>query len=81
MANSKYTFLTKLIILVAISFAITYLYIFRNIEEMKEFFGWSFIPSILATFPIIINIFLENLFVFGSIKLVLYYYARVYLVF
>ncbi|MAR34319.1 MAG: cell division protein FtsK [Chloroflexi bacterium] len=60
MANSKYTFLTKLIILVAISFAITYLYIFRNIEEMKEFFGWSFIPSILATFPIIINIFFRK---------------------
>ena len=56
MANSKNTVLTKLIILVAISFAVTYLYIFRNIEEMKEFFGWSFIPSILATFPIIINI-------------------------
>tara|TARA_B100000214_G_scaffold324387_1_gene261344 strand:+ start:4207 stop:6369 length:2163 start_codon:yes stop_codon:yes gene_type:complete len=60
MTNLKYTFLAKLLIFSTISFALTYLYIFRNIEEMKEFFGWSFIPSILATFPIIINIFFRK---------------------
>ncbi len=57
MTNSKYIFLIKFTILIIISIVITYLYFIRNLEEMKEFFGWSFIPSILIMFPIIINIF------------------------
>ena len=57
MTNSKYIFLIKFTMLIIASIVITYLYFIRNLEEMKEFFGWSFIPSILIIFPIIINIF------------------------
>ena len=56
MTNSKYIFLIKFTMLIIASIVITYLYFIRNLEEMKEFFGWSFIPSILIIFPIIIII-------------------------
>ncbi len=61
MIDTKITFLLK-VITITITFIFSFLFFQRNFEEMKEFFGWSFIPFSMIIIPIIITFFYNKFF-------------------
>ncbi|MBA31796.1 MAG: cell division protein FtsK [Chloroflexi bacterium] len=59
MINTKVTFLLKITIII-ITTIFSFLFFQRNLEETKEFFGWSFIPFGMINIPIIITFFYKK---------------------